>query len=128
LLAETWVAMGMGYLLVTLIENMAIADTCASFILLLCIWYSGDFAFNPNCTWILRWLAYLSPIFYSFNALANNQFGGTKGRGEKILVDAQLNNFGLWPSIGALLGFGLLYMAAGYFALSFSTRPNRTYI
>lgn len=127
LLAEAWVAMGMGYILITLIHNLAIADTCASFILLLCIWFSGDFAFNQYCTWILRWLAYLSPIFYSFNALANNQFGGTNGLGEEVIKKLKLNNFGLWPSVGALLGFGLFYMVSGYLALSFSTRPNRKY-
>ena len=128
LLSEAWVAMGMGYLLVTLIENLAIADTCASFILLLCIWFSGDFVYNPFCTWILRWLAYLSPIFYSFNALANNQFGGTNEIGQEIIEKYKLTNYGLWPSIGTLLGFGLFYMIAGYIALSFSTRPNRNYI
>ena len=128
LLSEAWVAMGMGYLLITLIENMAIADTAASFILLLCIWYSGDFVYNPTCTWILRWLAYLSPIFYSFNALANNQYNGANVLGETIIEKLQLTNYGLWPSVGTLLGFGLLYMILGYIALTFSTRPNRRYI
>lgn len=128
LLAEAWMAMGMGYILVTLIDNLAIADTCASFILLVCIWFSGDFAYNQNCTWILRWLAYLSPIFYAFNALVNNQFGGTNNLGEEVIKKLNLDNFGLWPSVGALLGFGLFYMVVGYAALSFSTRPNRRYI
>ena len=120
--------MGMGYLIVVFVEDMAIAETLASLILLLCIWYSGDFSYNPECTWILRWISYLSPIFYAFNALVNNEFGGTGGLGEEFLKKTGLDNFGLWPSIGALLGFGLLYMIIGYFALSFSTRSNRKYI
>lgn len=128
LIAEAWVAMGMGYLIVTLVEDMAIAETLASLILLLCIWFSGDFAYNPECTWILKWLAYLSPIFYTFNALVNNEFNGTGGLGEEVLQKTDLDNYGLWPSVGTLLGFGLFYMIIGYFALSFSTRSNRKYI
>jgi ABC-type multidrug transport system permease subunit len=128
LLAEAWVAMGMGYLIVTFVENAVIAETLASLILLVCIWYSGDFAYNPECTWILRWIAYLSPIFYSFNALVNNEFGGTGGKGEELIKETGLDNFGVWPSIGTLLGFGLGYMIIGYFALSYSTRYNRKYI
>lgn len=128
LLAEASVAMGMSYLIVTFVENMAVAETLASLILLLCIWYSGDFAYNPGCTWILRWIAYLSPIFYTFNALVNNEFKGTGGRGEQILQATDLNDYGVWPSIGTLLGFGLLYMIIGYFALSFSTRVQKRYI
>lgn len=128
LLVETWVAMGMGYLIVTFVENIAVAETLASLILLLCIWYSGDFAYNPECTWILRWISYLSPIFYSFNALVNNEFDGIGGKGEKILRETDLDNYGVWPSIGTLIGFGLFYMFIGYFALSFNTRTKRNYI
>lgn len=128
LLAEAWVAMGMGYIIITLIQNLAIADTVGSFILLLCIWFSGEFVYNPNTTWILRWLAYLSPIFYSLNALANNEFDGTGQIGEEIIKKDKFTNYGLWPSIGTLLGFGLFYMIVGYFALMISTRPNRKYI
>ena len=79
------------------IENIAVAETLASL----------NFAYNPECTWILRWISYLSPIFYSFNALVNNEFKGTGGRGEKILQTTDLDNYGVWPSIGTLLGLGL---------------------
>lgn len=128
LIAEAWVAMGMGYLIVTFVENVAVAETVASLILLLCIWFSGDFAFNRSCTWILRWIAYLSPVYYSFNALINNEFVGRGGKGESVLNEVGLNNYGVWPSIGTLLGFGLVYMIIGYFALSYSTRSNRRYL
>lgn len=128
LLIEAWVSMGIGYLIVTLVESMAIAETLASFILLLCIWFSGDFAYNPSCTWILRWIAYLSPIFYAFNALINNEFYGTGGKGENILNELSLDNYGLWPSVGTLIGFGILYMILGYVALSYNTRSSRQYI
>lgn len=138
LIAESWVAMGMGYLLVTLIPNLAVVETSASFILLLCIWFSGDFAFNPTCTWILRWMAYLSPIFYAFNALVNNEFKGNIFKpshllshdfeiGSEFLKENGFINYGLWPSIGTLLGFGLLYMILGYFALAVVTRPSIRY-
>ena len=128
LLTEAWVTMGMAYLLIMLVENLAVADTCASFILLICVWFSGEFSYNPYCTWILRWLAYLSPVFYSINALVNNEFDGTNGLGESTIQKLKFTNFGLWPSVGALLGFGLFYMIAGYLALLYSTRPSRRYI
>lgn len=128
LLADAWVAMGMGYLLVTLIENSALAELLASFIFFVCIWYSGDFAYNPECTWILRWIAYLSPIFYAFNALANNEFNEIGGKGEELVKEVGLDSLGVWPSIGILLGFGMCYMFLGYFTLSYSTRCNRNYI
>ncbi len=136
LIAESWVAMGMGYLLVTLISSLAIVETMASFILLICIWFSGDFAFNPTCTWILRWIAYLSPVFYAFNALVNNEFDGNvypAKRAHRLQVGSTLLkedgfiNYGVWPSIGTLLGFGLLYMILGYTALIFITRPRVQY-
>jgi ABC-type multidrug transport system permease subunit len=128
LLMEAWVAMGMGYLIVIFVENMAVAETLASLILLLCIWFSGDFAYNPEYTWILRWISYLSPIFYAFNALVNNEFDGAGGKGEKILRETDLDYYGVWPSIGTLTGLGLFYMIFGYFALSFKTRSTRKYI
>lgn len=139
LLAEAWVAMGMGFLIVTFIPSLAVAETTASFVLLCCIWFSGDFAFNPACTWILRWIAYLSPIFYSFNALLNNEFDGNTfesasatraglERGRTLLENSGYVNFGLWASVGALLGFGALYMALGYPALFYVTRPRFRYL
>lgn len=128
LLVEAWVAMGIGYLIVTLVEDMAVAETISSLVLLLSIWFSGDFAFNRTCTWILRWMAYLSPIFYSFNALANNQFDGTSTLGAEAIKRLGIINYGLWPSIGTLLGYGFLYMILGYIALSFNTRNKRVYI
>lgn len=137
LIAESWVAMGMGFLLVTLIPNLAVVETTASTILLICIWFSGGFAFNPTCTWILRWIAYLSPIFYAFNALINNEFKGQQFRpkreaalelGTTFLKEEGFINYGVWPSIGTLLGFGLVYMILGYIALAFVTRPRLRYL
>lgn len=120
--------MGMSYLIVAFVENIAVAETLATLILWLCIWYSGDFAYNPECTWILKWIAYLSPIFYTFDALASNEFNGIGGKGEQILAEFYSSGYGVWPSIGTLLGLGLLYMIIGYFGLSFNTRTKRTYI
>ena len=136
LIAESWVSMGMGYLLVTLISSLPIVETTASFILLICIWFSGDFAFNPTCTWILRWIAYLSPIYYAFNAMINNEFDDNffdadkahrLQEGAKLLKEDGFTNYGVWPSIGTLLGYGVLYMILGYIALSFVTRPRVHY-
>lgn len=135
-IAESWVAMGMGYLLVVTISSMEVIETCASIILLLCIWFSGDFAFNPTCTWILRWISYLSPVFYAFNSTMNNEFdnvvfpeGGQVYKiGKAYLESVGYANYGTWASIGTLLGFGLLYMILGYFGLAFVTRPKRHYI
>lgn len=128
LLAEAWASIGMCYLIVSFVENIMLGEILATLTLWLCIWYSGDFAYNPECTWILKWISYLSPIFYTFDALATNEFNGTAGIGEQILSSIYSNGYGVWPSIGTLLGLGLLYMIIGYFVLSFNTRNKRNYI
>ncbi len=136
LIAESWMAMGIGYLLATLIDNVRMIESISAFIILIAAWFSGDFAFNPTCTWILRWIAYLSPVFYTFNALINNEFDGITFKsdgdhpmesGEEILKADGFYYYGVWPSIGTLLGFGLVYMVLGYIATAFVTRPHVHY-
>lgn len=131
-LAEAWTAMAMGVLIVTLFPSLPVAETVASTWLLICIWFSGDFAFNPACTWILRWIAYLSPIFYAFNAVMNNEFAGQDFPaahiiGSQLLQQLGFVNLGIWGSVGALLGFGAFYTLLGYALLVYETQPNRFY-
>lgn len=65
----------------------------------------GNTSSNPSATWILKWLQYLSLIFYDFQGILDGLLGST-GYLEK-------NNYPVfsWPySFVALGGFTLLYL------------------
>lgn len=68
---------------------------------------------ESSVTWILRWIEYLSPSYYSRAALANNEYDDypeTYGvDGDHVLDSKHANGLGLWGSIGALMGLFVLY-------------------
>lgn len=83
---------------------------------LIFILYGGIFI-NPNkIPGFLKWMIWLSPAFYTFNAviqnqLTNEQINGVKG--EVVIDDLGGNYIGILPSCMILLGASLLFQLLG---------------
>jgi hypothetical protein len=45
-------------------------------------------------TWIFKWIVYISCIFYTFDALVNNEFKSAVGKSEKLLNAITRARFG----------------------------------
>lgn len=74
----------------------------------------GNFSTAPKATWILRWMQYVSPFFYSLQCLVQNQVDDTDfvetRVGSQILADSGFDQISITASLGALAGFAILYL------------------
>ncbi len=78
LLAASGAAMGlMAAALAGSLERAQVAVPLAGIVALV----MGNLTTVPDATWILRWIQYLSPIFWSYQCLIRNELGGVASAG-----------------------------------------------
>ena len=99
----------------------------------------GDLkAETDQITWILAWIKFLSPLYYSVQALMQNEFQGNSYQSdldENQTVDYtyyldkyNFQQIGIWYCFIALIGFALLYFIIGYVVLRKRTRTKQILI
>jgi hypothetical protein len=96
--------------------------TCVIFLV-----FGGNFANSGEITWILRWIQYISPVFYNYTALIQNEMAGQQFgpvSGDQYLELYGLNNVSIVWCMGALFILTGAYLVMGYFALAWNTRPK----
>lgn len=84
---------------------------------------------ESSVTWILRWIEYLSPSYYSRTALANNEYDdyptANGVNGEDVLESKHAVGLGLWGSIGALIGLFVLFYCITNLVFLFNLRKYK---
>jgi ABC-type multidrug transport system permease subunit len=74
----------------------------------------GNLSTAPDPTWILRWIQFISPVFYSFQCLIQNELAGASAADDTDLAAyLDLNEFDEIPiaaCLPALAGFAILYL------------------
>lgn len=129
LLLQVYAILGIGIFVSCCARNRPIRDILTIVIFLTMFMFGGYQVQNRlDLTWILRWIQFLSPIFYSYIAFILNEFqdnviDGVEGNA--ILEDYGAIIVSIWAALGALFGLGTLFFACGYVALRITTRPGR---
>lgn len=138
LAALRYAAIGLGLCIASISPTVQISEIIGPLCIVIFLIFGGNLANSNEITWILRWIQYISIIFYAYQALAQNEFTGnfygvqndsrTLVPGEFYLDLYGLENVGQWGCLGAILGLGTAFLFLGYIGLRFSTRPKLTFI
>ena len=91
--------------------------------------FSGAFINQADMPVFLRWLTWLSPAFYAFNAIFQDQY--SKGFPDRNVTDATLKYFGAEyigsvPAMFVLAGMSCICQIVGAFELERRLRRNLT--
>ena len=117
----------LGLLIASCVRTVYMGQIIGAFVILFALLFGGNLA-NPNSiTWILRWLQYLSIVFYAYEGLIQNELHGNTFDGvpgDFYLEQYGLNQVPIVVCAMALLGLGALFLLSGYVALGFSTKPK----
>ena len=138
LLALRFAALAMGLFIAAISPSLQISQIIGPLFIVIFFIFGGNLANSNEITWILRWIQYLSIIFYVYQALCQNELDGnyygiqgdnkTLIPGSKYLELYGLDQIGIWGCFGAILGLGAFFWCAGYVGLRVSTRPRITFI
>ena len=136
--ALRYAAIGLGLCVASISPTVQISEIIGPLVIVIFLIFGGNLANSNTITWILRWIQYISIIFYSYQALAQNEFTGnfygvqndsaTIVPGEYYLNLYGLDNVNQWGCLGAILGIGTAFLILGYIGLRISTRPKLTFI
>ena len=136
--ALRFASIGLGLFVASMSPTVKISEIIGPLVIVIFLIFGGNLANSNTITWILRWIQYISIIFYTYQALAQNEFTGNYygvQDGSPTIVPGQyyLNLYGLdnvneWGCLGAVLGIGSAFLILGYICLRSSTRPKITYI
>lgn len=129
LLMEIYAVMGLGFLVSCSAKTRQTRDILSILVFLIIFMFGGNQIQNRlDTSWIIRWLQFLSPVFYAYVALLQNELGGNEIQGvsgDSILQEFRANIFSIWACIGILFGLGTIYFILGYFALKTTTKSRR---
>lgn len=138
LAALRYSSIGLGLCVASISPTVQISEIIGPLVIVIFLIFGGNLANSNEITWILRWIQYISIVFYSYQALAQNEFTGnfygvqndseTIVPGEYYLDLYGLENVNQWGCLGALLGLGTAFLLLGYIGLRFSTKPKLTFI
>lgn len=138
LLALRFAAMAMGLFIASVSPSLQISQIIGPLLIVVFFIFGGNLANSNEITWILRWIQYISMVFYSYQALCQNEFDGnyygvqndskTLVPGSTYLELYGLDLVGIWGCFGAILGLGAFFWLAGYCGLRYTTRPRITFI
>ena len=131
-------SIGLGLFVASISPTVQISEILGPLVIIVFLIFGGNLANSNTITWILRWIQYISIVFYSYQALCQNEFTGnyygvqndskTIVPGEFYLDLYGLENVNQWGCIGAIFGLGTAFLLFGYIGLRFSTRPKLTFI
>ncbi|KAM0672568.1 hypothetical protein OCOL_000299 [Ordospora colligata] len=131
-LSLTLFSISYGLAISAMASSQNVAQVLGSLGLLVFLIYSGSFN-NPNTipAW-LRWMVWLSPMYYATKASFQNQLngvvftglGGIKVSGESQIDLRGLGGTGIWTCIFVLWGISLFWTVVGSIALHYGTRNN----
>jgi ATP-binding cassette, subfamily G (WHITE), eye pigment precursor transporter len=122
-----------GLTISTISPSQNIAQIIGSTFVLLFVVYSGAFGSTATIPNWLRWLIYISPIYYAYTAILQNQFkdvffynknGGKPIPGEYFIYQNDTQILEMWWCILLIWLYTLVWIIFGCFALQYVTRSN----
>jgi hypothetical protein len=84
---------------------------------------SGTFYVADTVTWILRWLEFLSPSYYTALMMAQNELAGVAGS-EDLLDGPQYDQVGEWTAFLLMLAVTIVYITTCLAVLLFRAKHS----
>lgn len=118
---QEMVAVSSGMLISALVPNPQLAALCGALLLSFNAVFGGQNYNHILVPWGLRWLQFLSILYYTGVALGRNELDGVQP-GEALLITRDLQLISIWAALGALMGLFAINMIIGPLALNWTTR------
>lgn len=125
-LLVTLQAVAMGILFAAGISTIQMAVALGALYLVLVHLYNGITVNTENMTWVLRWIRYLSPMYYSVSGMAQNEFNGQVfygEPGEHWLQEYGIDGVSVMWCAGALMIITVFTISLGLFVFIRKSRP-----
>lgn len=103
--------------------NAQTSASIAPVIIIISVLFAGFFTTTEQIPVFVRWIKWISFVFYAANALAKVEFPG-RPFGDEILERGGYNDFSYWENIGGLVALLISLKIVGYFALKFLRAPK----
>lgn len=120
-------AITMGLMVGAAVPNAEMGALLGPMLVAMSYIFGGSLANNDQVTWILRWLQYLSPIFFCFSAIIQNELSGqTFGQvsGDTYISLYAFDQVSILWCMGGLMMLSAAFYGLGYLAIRRSTRPK----
>ena len=135
LMAIVFTSLCLGICIASFSTKVQQAQILSTVIVVIFVLFGGNLAVAGGVTWILRWIQYVSFIFYGYQALSQNSLkglefatnvGGKTGfvSGDAYLKTVSLDTLPVVAGALGVLGFGMLFLVLGYFILYWRTKPR----
>lgn len=69
-------ALALGIMFAACVNSISMAVALGAFYVVMVHLYNGTTANTDNMTWVLRWIRYVCPLYYSMSGMAQNEFDG----------------------------------------------------
>lgn len=134
MLTFSFVAQSMGFMIGASVPNVTLGQILGPLIIVFFLLFGGQLV-NLDTLWVgFRWIRFISPIYFSYSALCQNEFTGLSfscasgepgctQSGEAILKDFALNEVGIWACVGILWGMAFAYTLIGYIGFRLQSKP-----
>lgn len=121
----------MGLMVAAAVKTSEMGQLLGPMLVAACLIFGGNLANNDQITWILRWLQYLSPVFYTFIAIIQNELSGqTFGNvpGDFYIDQYSFDQASILWCMGALMILSAAFFVFGFIAICRTTRPKTVLI
>lgn len=116
LLLLTMASLAFGIMVSAAVERLAYGQVVLPFLIIVMFIY-GNLSTSLEATWILRWLQYLSPLYYSLQCLAQNELADLTADTNAFLRNGGYDSLPIAACLPALAGFVLLYLILASIAI-----------
>lgn len=120
-------AITLGLFVAASVPSSAVGQIVGPLVVVVFLIFGGALANSNEITWILRWIQYLSPIFYCYTALIQNELGGRQFgevSGDEYLDMYSSNTVSEVWCMGAMLILAAAFFIGGLLAIRITTRPK----
>lgn len=129
------VAVTLGLMISSMAKSIYVSLILGPFFIVMFVLFGDLKAESDDMTWILLWIRYLSPLYYTVQALMQNEFQGNTylsdiDSTQTVDSDYYLDKYdfqqiGIWYCFIALVGFSFLYFILGFISLKLTTRTKQ---
>lgn len=122
MILQSNVGNALGFMVGSFFKSPKMAIPMTALFMIPLIMFGGFFKNRHDLASWIGWLQYLDPAFYSFNALAENEFSGLPYNPNPIELFGL--DFGKWNSAGMLIVLFFFFNSIGLFCLHRLTRSS----
>ena len=120
-LVQETVAVSSGMVISALVPNPQMSALGGAVFLTFNAVFGGQTYNRELVPWGIRWLQFLSILYYTGVALGRNELDGVHP-GEALLITRDLQLISIWAALGALMGLFAINMVIGPLALNWTSR------